>query len=48
MASGTTSKPRPFFRPAPTGAFDQYLQDIQKLPMITPLIDNPRAMTSST
>ncbi len=35
MASGTTSKPRPFFRPAPTGAFDQYLQDIQKLPMIT-------------
>jgi RNA polymerase primary sigma factor len=35
MASGTTSKPQPFFRPAPTGAFDQYLQDIQKLPMIT-------------
>ena len=35
MASGTTSKPRPFFRPVATGAFDQYLQDIQKLPMIT-------------
>jgi len=35
MASGTTSKPRPFFRPIATGAFDQYLQDIQKLPMIT-------------
>ena len=35
MATGTTSKARPFFRPAPTGAFDQYLHDIQKLPMIT-------------
>lgn len=29
------SKARAFFRPAATGAFDQYLQDIQKLPMIT-------------
>ncbi|HET7600871.1 MAG TPA: RNA polymerase sigma factor RpoD/SigA [Gemmatimonadales bacterium] len=26
---------RPAFRPAPSGAFDQYLLDIQKLPMIT-------------
>ena len=24
-----------FFRPSPSGAFDQYLQDIQKLPLIT-------------
>lgn len=29
------SRSRAFFRPAATGAFDQYLQDIQKLPMIT-------------
>jgi len=35
MASVTHGKPRPFFRPPATGAFDQYLQDIQKLPMIT-------------
>lgn len=35
MASVTERKPRPLFRPAPTSAFDQYLQDIQKLPMIT-------------
>jgi RNA polymerase primary sigma factor len=27
--------PRPLFRTAPSGAFDQYLLDIQKLPMIT-------------
>jgi RNA polymerase primary sigma factor len=27
--------PRPILRSAPTGAFDQYLLDIQKLPMIT-------------
>ncbi len=30
----TQCKVRPFFRSAPIGAFDQYLQDIQKLPMI--------------
>ncbi len=35
MASVTERKPRPLFRPAPTSAFDQYLHDIQKLPMIT-------------
>jgi len=29
------SKGKPFFRPAATSAFDQYLLDIQKLPMIT-------------
>ena len=34
MASVSESKGKPFFRPAATGAFDQYLQDIQKLPMI--------------
>ena len=27
--------PRPLFRTAPSSAFDQYLLDIQKLPMIT-------------
>jgi RNA polymerase primary sigma factor len=35
MASPTESRGKAFFRPTPTGAFDQYLQDIQKLPMIT-------------
>lgn len=31
----TESRAKAFFRPVATGAFDQYLQDIQKLPMIT-------------
>lgn len=35
MPSSPESRPKAFFRPAATGAFDQYLQDIQKLPMIT-------------
>ena len=35
MPSGTVSKGKPYFRPAATSAFDQYLQEIQKLPMIT-------------
>jgi RNA polymerase primary sigma factor len=35
MTSGMAGKGKPFFRPAATGAFDQYLLDIQKLPMIT-------------
>jgi RNA polymerase primary sigma factor len=30
-----TGKPRPFARSTPSGAFDQYLLDIQKLPMIS-------------
>jgi len=34
MPSLTEKKAKPFFRPAPTSAFDQYLHDIQKLPMI--------------
>jgi RNA polymerase primary sigma factor len=35
MTSAMAGKGKPFFRPAATGAFDQYLLDIQKLPMIT-------------
>ena len=35
MSSAAAGKSKPFFRPAATGAFDQYLLDIQKLPMIT-------------
>ncbi|NNG17393.1 MAG: RNA polymerase sigma factor RpoD/SigA [Gemmatimonadales bacterium] len=35
MAPLTARKARPFFRAPPTSAFDQYLQDIQKLPMIS-------------
>jgi RNA polymerase primary sigma factor len=35
MARARVPKARPFFRPPATGAFDQYLLDIQKLPMIT-------------
>ncbi len=30
-----TSRTKAFFRPTATGSFDQYLQDIQKLPMIS-------------
>ncbi|MGH7586570.1 MAG: sigma-70 family RNA polymerase sigma factor [Gemmatimonadales bacterium] len=30
-----TKAARPLLRPSPSGAFDQYLHDIQKLPMIT-------------
>jgi RNA polymerase primary sigma factor len=35
MAHVRTGKVRAFIRSAPSGAFDQYLLDIQKLPMIT-------------
>src|SRR5436309_3196157 len=34
MARSTTGKAKAFFRANPSGAFDQYLQDIQKLPLI--------------
>ena len=35
MAHGGATKPKALFRAVPTGAFDQYLHDIQKLPMIS-------------
>jgi RNA polymerase primary sigma factor len=35
MASVSESRGKAFFRPVATGSFDQYLRDIQKLPMIT-------------
>jgi RNA polymerase primary sigma factor len=35
MAHVRTGKVRAFLRSAPSGAFDQYLLDIQKLPMIS-------------
>ena len=34
MARSTNGKAKAFFRTTPSGAFDQYLQDIQKLPLI--------------
>ncbi|HUL02499.1 MAG TPA: RNA polymerase sigma factor RpoD/SigA [Gemmatimonadales bacterium] len=34
MARSSGSKAKAFFRTNPSGAFDQYLQDIQKLPLI--------------
>ncbi len=34
MARSSPSKAKAFFRTNPSGAFDQYLQDIQKLPLI--------------
>ena len=34
MARASTGKAKSFFKAAPSGAFDQYLQDIQKLPLI--------------
>src|SRR6476659_2505166 len=36
------TKPRPLSRAAATGAFDQYLLDIQKLPMITDVQEERR------
>src|SRR3977135_1890577 len=35
MARSNAGKAKAFFRTTPSGAFDQYLQDIQKLPLIT-------------
>jgi hypothetical protein len=35
MTHVRTGKARPFARSIPSGAFDQYLLDIQKLPMIS-------------
>ena len=35
MSAQQSSRSKAFFRPTATGAFDQYLQDIQKLPLIT-------------
>jgi len=37
MARSNASKAKAFFRTTPSGAFDQYLQDIQKLPLIKDL-----------
>src|SRR2546422_9563941 len=34
MARSNGGKAKAFFRTNPSGAFDQYLQDIQKLPLI--------------
>jgi len=34
MARSSAGKAKAFFRTTPSGAFDQYLQDIQKLPLI--------------
>src|SRR5215510_364642 len=34
MARASTGKAKSFFKTTPSGAFDQYLQDIQKLPLI--------------
>src|SRR6195256_4085222 len=34
MARSNAGKAKAFFRANPSGAFDQYLQDIQKLPLI--------------
>src|SRR2546422_4196991 len=34
MARSNARKAKAFFRTTPSGAFDQYLQDIQKLPLI--------------
>ena len=42
MARVRVIKPRPIARPAASGAFDQYLLDIQKLPMITDVQEERR------
>ena len=35
MQHATESRSKGFFRSSPSTAFDQYLQDIQKLPLMT-------------
>ncbi len=42
MQHATESRPKGFFRSSPSTAFDQYLQDIQKLPLITDAAEERR------
>lgn len=42
MAHGSATKAKTLFRAVPTGAFDQYLHDIQKLPMISDAAEEKR------
>src|SRR6266513_980047 len=42
MARSNGGKAKAFFRTTPSGAFDQYLQDIQKLPLIKDPAEEPR------
>ena len=42
MQSATESRSKGYFRTAPSSAFDQYLQDIQKLPLITDAAEERR------
>ncbi len=42
MAATRVSKTKAFFRPVASGSFDQYLLDIQKLPMITDIREERR------
>jgi RNA polymerase primary sigma factor len=42
MAAMQGTKSKAFFRPAASGSFDQYLLDIQKLPMITDINEERR------
>lgn len=42
MAATRVSKSKAFFRPVAAGSFDQYLLDIQKLPMITDIKEERR------
>jgi RNA polymerase primary sigma factor len=42
MAATRESKSKAFFRPVAAGSFDQYLLDIQKLPMITDIKEERR------
>src|SRR5438034_5134993 len=42
MARSNGGKAKAFFRANPSGAFDQYLQDIQKLPLIKDPVEERR------
>src|SRR5690348_4035989 len=42
MARSNGGKAKAFFRASPSGAFDQYLQDIQKLPLIKDPVEERR------
>jgi RNA polymerase primary sigma factor len=42
QAKSREARPRQFFRSSPSSAFDQYLHDIQKLPLITDVTEERR------
>jgi hypothetical protein len=46
MQHATETRSKGYFRSSPSSAFDQYLQDIQKLPLITDPAEERRSRDS--